>query len=136
METQPSCHTLSMCSLVIHQNFCRWLGFITGKSEGSLIQEEEGVTFISLLFIFFCLFIVARQLLQNPVLVPALQYLTIKGYQVGVLGSTWVLKYDLPKASWFAPRSIDSSCVQTLNQALNNDVAGLSVLQPGVCIGR
>jgi len=71
-----------------------------------------------------------RKILQNPNFVPALQYLTVKGYQVGVLGNKWVLQYTLPTVSWFAPRSVDPSCVQGINQALNNDVAGLTVLQP------
>eukprot|EP00026_Physarum_polycephalum_P002500 Phypoly_transcript_02507.p1 GENE.Phypoly_transcript_02507~~Phypoly_transcript_02507.p1 ORF type:complete len:762 (+),score=155.94 Phypoly_transcript_02507:445-2730(+) len=74
-------------------------------------------------------FLHQRQILQNPNYVPSVSFLTVKGNQVGVLGNKWVLQYTLPTVSWFAPRSVDPSCVQAINQALNNDVAGLTVLQ-------
>lgn len=80
-----------------------------------------------------CTNIFCSEILQNPTYVPSIQFLTVKGYQNGVLGSTWIQKFDLTTVTWFAPRALDLSCTDLINRALDNDVAGLSVLTPGVC---
>jgi endo-1,3(4)-beta-glucanase len=66
-------------------------------------------------------FIHHRTVLQNPNYVTSLSFLTIKGYQNGILGNKWTLQYTLPTISFFAPRALDKSCTQIINEILDSD---------------
>jgi len=73
-----------------------------------------------------------RSILTAPTsLVPHVQFLTVKGYQSGIVGQKWVMQYRLTNISWFAPRARDSSCDSILNKAINFDVTTVHVAIPG-----
>jgi len=71
-----------------------------------------------------------RDILKNAVYAPSVKFLTVKGYQSGVLGSVWQLVYTLPSISWFARRSPDKSCINILNKALEDEVASMTTVVP------
>ena len=49
-------------------------------------------------------------------------YNTIKGDMTGVIGETWTLKEKLTTTEWFAPNGIDSSKLDAIKSALNEDI--------------
>jgi hypothetical protein len=75
---------------------------------------------------------ITRQVMLNPTYQPSVQYLTLKGYQKGILGSVWTLVYPLSNISWFAPRSPDLSCIQVLNDELDTELLDLDPPYPDV----
>lgn len=77
-------------------------------------------SFAVVLFSYFY-YLTIRTALVSPSYVPSLTFLTIKGYQNGIIGNKWTLQYSLPTISFFAPRAIDKSCTQPINEVLNSD---------------
>ncbi|KAF7353740.1 Glycoside hydrolase family 81 protein [Mycena venus] len=69
--------------------------------------------------------------LVNPNLVTGLSYLTTKGYMKPVLGNVWHLSYALPTITWLPPRVPQASCTSQIIQALQYEVAHLTVAVPG-----
>ncbi|KAJ7099939.1 glycosyl hydrolase family 81-domain-containing protein, partial [Mycena belliarum] len=57
-------------------------------------------------------------------------YLTTKGYMKPVVGNVWNLSYALPTITWQPPRLPDASCTQQIIQALEYEVARLTVYFP------
>ncbi|KAJ6497172.1 glycoside hydrolase family 81 protein [Mycena vitilis] len=72
-----------------------------------------------------------RKRLVNPSLVTGLSYLGTKGYMKPVLGNVWKLSYALPTIAWLPPRAPQASCSQQIIQALEYEIAHLTVAVPG-----
>ncbi|KAJ7118834.1 glycoside hydrolase family 81 protein [Mycena epipterygia] len=72
-----------------------------------------------------------RKHLVNPAYVTGLSYLTTKGYMKPVVGHVWTLSYALPTITWQAPRAPQASCTQQIIQALEYEIAHLTVAVPG-----
>ncbi|KAJ7184405.1 glycoside hydrolase family 81 protein [Mycena filopes] len=72
-----------------------------------------------------------RKHLVNPTLVSGLSYLGTKGYMKPVLGNVWKLAYALPTITWLPPRAPQASCTQQIIQALEYEIAHLTVAVPG-----
>ncbi|KAJ7460901.1 glycoside hydrolase family 81 protein [Mycena galericulata] len=72
-----------------------------------------------------------RKHLVNPAYVTGLSYLTTKGYMKPVVGNVWDLSYALPTITWQAPRAPQASCTQQIIQALEYEIAHLTVAVPG-----
>ncbi|KAJ7491185.1 glycoside hydrolase family 81 protein [Mycena latifolia] len=72
-----------------------------------------------------------RKHLVNPAFVTGLSYLTTKGYMKPVVGNVWKLSYALPTITWQPPRAPQASCTQQIIQALEYEVAHLTVAVPG-----
>jgi len=70
-------------------------------------------------------------LMAGTTLRPHVQFLTVKGYQSGVVGGAWTLQYPLTDISWFAPRPVDASCKNVLASALQKDIANSRAAVPG-----
>ncbi|KAJ7063588.1 glycoside hydrolase family 81 protein [Mycena amicta] len=71
-----------------------------------------------------------RKRLVSPTYVTGLSYLTTKGYMKPALGNVWKLQYALPTTTWQAPRVPQASCTQQIIQALEYEVAHLTVAVP------
>ncbi|KAJ7778636.1 glycoside hydrolase family 81 protein [Mycena maculata] len=71
-----------------------------------------------------------RKHLVNPVYVTGLSYLTTKGYMKPVAGNSWKLSYALPTITWQAPRTPQASCTEQIIQALEYEIAHLTVAVP------
>jgi hypothetical protein len=61
----------------------------------------------------------------------SIEYSTVKGPMIGVLGNEWVQRFELPSISFRAEAPIHDSCRAELEQTLEQDVAELNVLNPG-----
>ncbi|KAJ7700255.1 glycoside hydrolase family 81 protein, partial [Mycena olivaceomarginata] len=72
-----------------------------------------------------------RKRLVSPNLVTGLSYLGTKGYMKPVLGNVWRLSYALPTITWLPPRIPQASCTQQIIQALEYEIAHLTVAVPG-----
>lgn len=68
---------------------------------------------------------------MSPNLVTGLSYLGTKGYMKPVLGNVWRLSYALPTITWLPPRIPQASCTQQIIQALEYEIAHLTVAVPG-----
>ncbi|KAJ7090384.1 glycoside hydrolase family 81 protein [Mycena belliarum] len=72
-----------------------------------------------------------RKRLVNPNLITGLSYLTTKGHMKPVIGNVWKLSYALPTITWLPPRDPQASCIQQIIQALEYEIAHLTVAVPG-----
>ncbi|KAJ7118867.1 glycoside hydrolase family 81 protein [Mycena epipterygia] len=72
-----------------------------------------------------------RKHLVNPSYLTGLSYLTTKGYMKPVVGHVWKLSYALPTITWQAPRKPQASCTKQIIQALEYEIAHLTVAVPG-----
>ncbi|KAF8191514.1 glycoside hydrolase family 81 protein [Mycena galopus ATCC 62051] len=72
-----------------------------------------------------------RKRLVNPTLITGLSYLGTKGYMKPVLGNVWKLAYALPTITWLPPRAPQASCTNQIIQALEYEIAALTVAVPG-----
>jgi len=58
---------------------------------------------------------------DNYTAVTSLQYRTIKGYMVGILGNRWSLKENLTPIKWYSPAGIDPTKKSAVIAALQQD---------------
>jgi hypothetical protein len=62
-----------------------------------------------------------KPFLKDANLVSALEYISMKGKSVGVLGSEWTMRLPLSSINFFSPREIEASKKDAVRAALMHD---------------